>query len=227
MYACVCVCVYSYIIMPVCPVISNSFWPHGLLICQAPQSMGFSKQEYWSGLPFPPPGDLPDPGIEPTTPFFLYCWWILYCLSHKGSLYIHKIKEGREPKNWCLHTVVLEKIPESLLNNKEIKTVNHKRNYPWILIGRTEAEAEAPVFWSPDVNSQLTGKVPGTFCWEGLRAEREEGFREWDGWMASSIQWMWTWANFRRWWETGRPGVLQSMGLQRIRHDWTNEQQIK
>ena len=35
---------------------------------QAPMSMGFSKQEYWSGLPFPPPGDLPDPGIEPVSP---------------------------------------------------------------------------------------------------------------------------------------------------------------
>ena len=36
--------------------------------CQAPQSIGFSRQEYWSGLPFPSPGDLPDPGIEPGTP---------------------------------------------------------------------------------------------------------------------------------------------------------------
>ena len=49
-----------------CSVVSNSLWPHGLY--QAPQSMEFSRQEYWSGLPFPSPGDLPDPGIEPGSP---------------------------------------------------------------------------------------------------------------------------------------------------------------
>ena len=49
---------------------------------------------------------------------------------------------------------------ESPLDSKEIKPVNLKGNLPWILIGRTDAEAESPVFWSPDVNSQLIGKVP-------------------------------------------------------------------
>ena len=45
---------------------SDSLPPHGLyVVCQAPLSMGFSRQEYWSGLPFPTPGDLPDPGFEP------------------------------------------------------------------------------------------------------------------------------------------------------------------
>ena len=43
--------------------------------------------------------------------------------------------------------------------------------------------------------------------------------------MASRMQWTWTWANFRSWWETGKPGVLQSMGLQRVRHDWVTEEQ--
>ena len=64
-------------------------------------------------------------------------------------------REGRAPKNWCLHTVVLEKTPESLLDSKEIKPVNAKRNQPWVFIGRTDAEAEAPVFWSTDVNNWL------------------------------------------------------------------------
>ena len=54
--------------------------------------------------------------------------------------------------------------------------------------------------------------------------EGEESLRGWDGWMASPIQWTWTWANFKRWWGTGRPRVLQSMGLQRVRHDWAAEQ---
>ena len=47
---------------------SDSLRPHGLGAYQAPPSMGFSRQEYWSGLPFPSPGDLPDPGIKPVSP---------------------------------------------------------------------------------------------------------------------------------------------------------------
>ena len=50
-----------------CSVMSNSFWPHGLLPARLPFPMGFSRQEYWSGLPCPPPGDLPDSGIESTS----------------------------------------------------------------------------------------------------------------------------------------------------------------
>ena len=61
------------------------------------------------------------------------------------------------------------------------------------------------------------------WCWERLRTE-EEGVRGWDGWMASLIQWTWKWANFKRWWGIGRPCVLQSMGLERVRHDWAAEQ---
>ena len=56
--------------------------------------------------------------------------------------------------------MVLEKTPQSPLDSKEIKPVNLKGNQPWILIGRTDAEAEAPVFWSSDVNRWLIEKVP-------------------------------------------------------------------
>ena len=69
-------------------------------------------------------------------------------------------KDGRMLKNWCLQTVVLEKTPVSPLDSKEIKPVNRTRNHPWILLGRTDAEAEAPVFLSPDSNSQFIGKDP-------------------------------------------------------------------
>jgi len=55
-------------------------------------------------------------------------------------------KEDRAPNNWCLPTVVLEKTPKSPLDSKEIKLVNLKGNQPWILFGRTGAEAETPVF---------------------------------------------------------------------------------
>ena len=108
---------------------------------------------------------------------------------------------------------------ESLAQQDQTKL---KGSQPWILIGRTDAWAETPVFWSSDVNSQLIGKLPTS---GEERAEGEEGVRGWNGWMASLRQWTWTWANFGRWWGTQSPGVLQSMESQRVRHDWATEQQ--
>ena len=67
-------------------------------------------------------------------------------------------KEGWALKNWCLRIVVLEKTLESPLDNKEIKLLNPKGNQPWIFIGRTDAETEAPIFWLPDPKSWLIGK---------------------------------------------------------------------
>ena len=86
-------------------------------------------------------------------------------------------KEGRTPKNWCLQTVVLEKTPESCLDTKEIKPVNLKGDQPWIFTGRTDAEAEAPVFWSSDVNSRLVGKVPTLGKIEGRRRRGRQRMR--------------------------------------------------
>ena len=60
------------------------------------------------------------------------------------------------------------------------------------------------------------------WCWERLWADRE-GDRGWDSWMASLTQWTWVWVNSGSWWWTGRPGVLQVLGLQRVGHDWATE----
>ena len=61
------------------------------------------------------------------------------------------------------------------------------------------------------------------WCWERLRAGGEGDDRGWDGWMASPTQWTWVWVDSGSWWWTGRPGVLQSMRLQRVGHDWVTE----
>ena len=61
------------------------------------------------------------------------------------------------------------------------------------------------------------------WCWEGLGAGGEGDNREWDGWMASLTRWTWVWVNSGSWWWTGRPGVLQFMGSQRVGHDWVTE----
>ena len=80
----------------------------------------------------------------------------------RGHVWLWELdhKEGTELKNWCLRTVVLERTPGSPLDSKEIKPVSLKRNQSWILVGRTNAEAETPVFWSSDAKNWLIGKVP-------------------------------------------------------------------
>ena len=82
--------------------------------------------------------------------------------------------------------------------------------------------------WSCNSNTLATWceelthlKIP--WCWERLRAGGEGDDREGDSWMASPTQWTWDWVNSGSWWWTGRPGVLQSMGSQRVRYDWATE----
>ena len=128
-------------------------------------------------------------------------------------------KESWALKDWCFWTVVLEKTFESPFDSKEIQPVHPKGNQSWMFIGRTDAEA--PILWSPDVKNWLILKRP--WCWERLKAGGEGDNRGWDGWMASLTRWTWVWVNSGSWWWTGRPGVLQSMGSQRVRHDWATE----
>ena len=94
-----------------------------------------------------------------------------------------------------------------------------KENQSWIFIGKTEAEAETPTLWSPAKN-WLIGKDPD--AGKDWRQE-EKGMTGWDGWMTSLTQWTWVWASSNSWWWTGKPDVLQSMGSQRVRHDWATE----
>ena len=100
-------------------------------------------------------------------------------------------KKAWVPKNWRFRVMVLEKTLESPLDGKEIKQVNPEGNQPWVFIGRTDAEAEAPVLWPLDVKSRLIGKDPDA-------GKREESSRGWDGQKASPIQWTWIWADSGR-----------------------------
>ena len=70
---------------------------------------------------------------------------------------------------------------------------------------------------------QNTDAKSWLLCWERLKSGGEGDDRDWDGWMASPTQCTWVWASSRSWWWTGKPYVLQSMGLQRVRHDWATE----
>ena len=115
---------------------------------------------------------------------------------------------------WCWRRLL--RVP---LDCKEIQPIHPQGNQSWIFIGRAEAEAETetPIFWPPDAKNQLIGKDPDAgrdWRWE------EKGTT--DVWMASPTQWTWVWVNSGSWW-TGEPGMLQSMGSQRVRHEWVTE----
>ena len=114
-------------------------------------------------------------------------------------------KESWVLKNWWFWTVVFEKTLESPLGGKEIQPVHPKGNPFWVFIGRTDVEAETPVF------AELT-HLKRPWCWERLKARGEGDDRGWDGWMASPTQWTWVWVDSGSWWWTGRPGVLRFNG---------------
>ena len=116
---------------------------------------------------------------------------------------------------WCWRRL------ETPLDCKEIQAVYPKGNHPWIFIGKTDAKAETQhtlANWCKELTHLIR-----TWCWERLKVEGEGDDRGWDGWMASLTQWTWVWVRSGSWWRTGKPGVLQSMGSQRVRHDWATE----
>ena len=94
-------------------------------------------------------------------------------------------------------SILKEISPEGLMLRLKLQYFGH-------LMGRTDS-LEKP--WS----------------WERLKAGEEGDNREWDDWVVSQTLWTWVWASSRRWWWTGKAGMLQSMGSQRVRHDWVTE----
>ena len=160
----------------------------------------------------------PTQGLNPGLP---HCKWILYQLSHKGSPWMWELdyKESWAPKNWCFWTVVLEKTLQSPLDYKEIQPVHPKGNKSWVFIGRTDAEAEILILWPPDGKNWLTGK--DSDVGKDWRQE-EKGTTEDEmvGWhhRLDGHEFEWTPGV-----GDGQGGMLQSMGLQRVRYSWGTE----
>ena len=115
----------------------------------------------------------PAPGVGLGNKWFLHKWMNPQTLELRGTIRIFRsmfygeinsnnllLRANSVVGSTRLWTVVLEKTPESPLDSKEIKSVNLKGNQPWIHIGKTDAEAETPVFWSSDANNWLIEKVP-------------------------------------------------------------------
>ena len=117
------------------------------------------------------------------------------------------------PKNWRFWTVVLEKTLESPLDCKEIQAVHPKGGQYWIFIGQTDAEGKTPNTLATWCEELTHWKRP--WCWERLKTGKGND-RGWDGWMALPTLWTWDWVSSRGWWWTEKPGILQSMGYQRV-----------
>ena len=128
-------------------------------------------------------------------------------------------KESWAPKEWWFWTVVLKKILESPLDCTETKPVRPKGNQSWIFFGRTDVEAKTPILWPPDAKNWLLRKDPDT----GKNWRREEKGSTEDEIVGWHHWWTWVWASSGTWWWTGKPGVWQPMGLQRVGHDWVTE----
>ena len=129
-------------------------------------------------------------------------------------------EESWAPADWCLWTVVLEKTLESPLDCKETQPVHSKGDQSWVFIGRTDAKAETPILWPLRVKSWLIGKDSdaGRDWGQEEKGMTEDEMVGWHHWLDGQV-----WVNSGSWWWMGRPGMLQFVGSQRVRHDWATE----
>ena len=128
-------------------------------------------------------------------------------------------KENWALKNWCFSTVVLEKTLESSLDCRETQPV-HPTSPEYSLEGLM-LKLKLQYFGHL---MQRTDSLEKTLMLERLKEGGEGDDRAWNGWMASPTLWTWVWVSSGSWWWTGKPGVLQSMGLKRDtteRLNWT------
>ena len=145
----------------------------------------------------------------------------LNCGAGEDLVFIQSIMMPFEVSVWCLWTVVLEKTLEITLDSKETETVNPIGNQPWTFTRRTDTKSEAPIFWPPDAKNWLIGK--DLDAGKDWRQEEKGWWRM--RWLDGNTNSMDIWPSSGRWWRTGKAGILKTMGLQRVRHNRSSEQQ--
>ena len=129
-------------------------------------------------------------------------------------------KESWVLKDWCFWTVVsgrLLRVPCTARRSNQsiLKQISPEYSLEGLLL-------KLKLQYFGHGCEELT-HLKRLWCWERLKAGGEGDDREWHGWMASPTQWTWVWVGSGSWWWAGRPGLLQSMGLQRVRHKWVTE----
>ena len=126
-------------------------------------------------------------------------------------------KESWAPKNWCFWTVVLEKTLESPLDCKEIQPIHSEGDQPWCSLEGLMVKVKLQYFGHL---MQTADSFEKTLMLGKIEGRRRSGW-QWMRWLDGiTDQWTWVWVNSRSWWRTGRPGVLQFTGSQRVGHDW-------
>ena len=127
-------------------------------------------------------------------------------------------KESWALKNWCFWTVVLEKTLKVPWTARRFNQSILNDNSPeYSLKGLMLKMKLQYLMWCEELTH-----LKRPWCWERLKVGEEDN-RGWDGWMVSPIQWTWVWVNSGSWWWTEKPGVLQSMELERVGHNWATE----
>ena len=124
----------------------------------------------------------------------------------------HQRIDAFEP--WCWRRLLRVPWTARRSNQSILKEINPEHSVEGLML-KLKLQYFGHLLWS-------TNSFEKRWCWERWKAGEGED-RGWDGWMASLTQWTWVWISSRSWWSTGKPGVLQSMGLQRVRHNWATE----
>ena len=140
-----------------------------------------------------------------------------YLLSTDKATGTQKVEVIWVPKNWCFWTMGWRRLL------RVIQPVHPKGDQSWTFTGRTDAEAETPLLWLPDAKSWFIRKDPD--AGKDWRPEKGTTKDEMVGWHHWLNEHEFEQAS-RKWCRTGKPGMLQSMGLQRVRHNWATEQQF-
>ena len=135
-------------------------------------------------------------------------------------MWVLDYKESWSLKNWCFWTVVFEKSLESPWTARRsdqsiLKEISPEYPLEGLML---KLKFQYLATWCEELTH-----LKRPWCWERLKAGGEGDNRGWDVWIASPTQWTWVWVRSGSWWWTGKPGVLQSMGSQRVRHDWVTE----
>ena len=158
--------------------------------------MGFSRQEYWSGLPLSSPVD-----------------HILAVMNGCESWTIKKAECQRIDafELWCQRGLLRVPWTARRSNQSIIKEISPEYSLEGVML-----KLKFQYFGYLTQRADSLGKIL-------MLGQTEGDDRGWDGWMTSPTQWTWVWARFQSWWWTGKTNVLQSMGSQRVSHDWATE----